>query len=386
MISIVPTSPTCLDGQDGTITITADGGNGGFMYYSADTLVPGGVLTGLAAGTYDNLEVRDAAGCAFPAEGAVLPTITPFGLSCSATPVETIGGNEGSISLAFTFGQAPFTIVVDGQIEEASQDTILTGFSAGEYVITVTDAAGCTDTCSTTVIEVDCPPITLTIEPTSPSCAGGSDGFLVATSVGSSQGLLLSNDGQLFQDTLFDVSAGDYQIIATTGAGCSDTFDVTVVDPEIFAISCSTTDVTTAGGSDGTITVDLPTGAGPFTVTFDGGEAMSITEELSIPFLDLAAGTYTTIVASGAGCVDSCTVTINEPGCEPIDFSSTIANPNCAGSDDGSITLTLPEDGGPYTVTVNEELVSQPIIGNLTAGTYIVAGHEQSELFHRGYF
>ncbi|MFK7982726.1 MAG: beta strand repeat-containing protein, partial [Saprospiraceae bacterium] len=106
-ITLVPTTPLCLDGNDGTITSIISGGTAPYTYSWSNGINDVSTLTNLVAGTY-NLTVTDANDCtvigtATVNDGATIEvTLTPTAPFCA-------GVNDGNISSTVSGGTAPYT-------------------------------------------------------------------------------------------------------------------------------------------------------------------------------------------------------------------------------------------------------------------------------------
>ena len=130
----VVSNVSCNGGNDGSASVSASGGT---APYSGT-----GSFTGLAAGSY-TYNVSDANGCT----ASCSVTITePAALSASCSVVSNVtcnGGNDGSASVSASLGgTAPY-----------SGTGTFTGLTAGSYTYNVTDANGCTASCSVTITE-----------------------------------------------------------------------------------------------------------------------------------------------------------------------------------------------------------------------------------------
>lgn len=123
---------------DGSATITASGGTPPY-YYSW----PGGTLTGLCPGTYTGY-VTDSTGCYTSCTVTIGNRSSTLSVSCLGTDA-TCGQCNGTATLTASGGTAPYYYSWPGGT--------LNGLCAGTYTGSVTDANGCTASCSVTISE-----------------------------------------------------------------------------------------------------------------------------------------------------------------------------------------------------------------------------------------
>lgn len=137
------THVSCFGGSDGAIDVTVNGGTPNYTYDWDNAIGAVEDPSGLSPGVYV-LNVSDSAGC----ETSVSVTInSPTEISTSATSEDEVAGDDGSIDLTVTGGTPPYSYLWDhGSI---NQDP--SGLSAGDYVVTVTDANGCESELTVTV-------------------------------------------------------------------------------------------------------------------------------------------------------------------------------------------------------------------------------------------
>lgn len=138
--TINSTNASCNTG--GSATVNAQGGTGNFSYLwsNGNTAATAGNLAG---GTY-NVTVTSGtctatATVTVASSGGITLTPTVSNTSC--------GGNNGSLSVAAINGTAPYSYLWSNGSTAAS----LANLAAGSYSATVTDAANCSATISTTV-------------------------------------------------------------------------------------------------------------------------------------------------------------------------------------------------------------------------------------------
>jgi hypothetical protein len=134
---------SCNGGSNGTVDLTVNGGTGPFSYAWSNGAITQD-LTGLTAGTY-NVTVTDASNCtALLGVNVTQPAL----LALSETHANVCtGGSNGSIDLTVAGGTAPYGYAWSNGA--TSED--LSGLSAGNYNVTVTDAHGCTQGLGVTI-------------------------------------------------------------------------------------------------------------------------------------------------------------------------------------------------------------------------------------------
>jgi len=139
-----------------------------------------------------------------------------------------------------------------------------------------------------------------------------------------------------------------------------------------FIVDGNITNVTSIGGSDGQITLNIIGGTPPFNYVWSNGET---TETI----IDLPVGTYNVIVTEISGQGLSSTGTFTVYGPLPLSFSLTSNNVSQNGLSDGTINVDLVYGGSePYTAEITTPsgiYPSQNIINNSTIFTGLPSGN-----------
>jgi len=148
--------PTCtIEGTNaecgqanGSATATVVGGTAPFVYKWGHG-PSGQTVDGLTPGVYE-LVVRDAKGCFTTCEVLIEGN---EGLACSILGTNAgCGSQDGSAIVTVTGGEAPFTYAWSNNATGAE----LVDLAAGIYMVTTTDAAGCSTTCEVAIQEEVC--------------------------------------------------------------------------------------------------------------------------------------------------------------------------------------------------------------------------------------
>jgi gliding motility-associated-like protein len=220
---------TCFGASDGLISINGAGGSGGYTYVWT---IPGSgpIQSGIPAGTY-GVTVTDAAGCTIE---HVLNITEPDSLvvqidTLALRPITCNFANSGSISLTVAGGDGGYLFNWNPNV---SSDFIANGIAAGLYQITVTDAAGCTDT--TSILMTGPQPVVSFLPMIDGAvCFGGLAEVTVDSAVGGNGGYTWSvNGGQPHElDSIVLLPAGIYNIITQDSTGCRDTIQIILDNP-----------------------------------------------------------------------------------------------------------------------------------------------------------
>ncbi|MFD2826816.1 beta strand repeat-containing protein [Leeuwenhoekiella polynyae] len=371
----VDANVSCNAGNDGTATASGTGGTASYTYLwdaNAGNQTTA-TATGLAAGTY-TVTITDANGCTDTASATITEPVT---LTASATVdanVSCNGGNDGTATASGSGGTASYTYLWDANAGNQTTATA-TGLAAGTYIVTITDANGCTDTASVTITE----PVTLTASATvdaNVSCNGGGNGNITIELTGGTspfEYVINSTTYSNFPDPTLAISglqAGTYPINVTDANGCTATTSVTITEPVALTASATVdANVSCNGGNDGTATASGTGGTASYTYLWDANAGNQTTATAT----GLAAGTYTVTITDANGCTDTASATITEP--VTLTASATVdANVSCNAGNDGTATASGTGGTASYTYLwdVNAGNQTTATATGLAAGTYTV--------------
>jgi len=145
-VTLTPTNVICYNGTSGSITATATGGSAPYQYQLAEAgagaWASSNVFTALSAGTYP-VSVKDATGC-IKTLYAVVTQPPQLAVGYTAVDPTCSTSSNGSITVTPTGGVAPYSYSWIKDVTAYSAVQNLTGLSAGNYFLTLTDAKGCT--------------------------------------------------------------------------------------------------------------------------------------------------------------------------------------------------------------------------------------------------
>ncbi len=267
-------------------------------------------------------------------------------------------GEDNHIVAMVSGGMQPYTYLWSN----GSTDSAIYNISSGTYNVTVVDANGCTIIGDSVDIYVPSQ-LYVNINGTQVNCSGSCDATLNATVTGGTAPYTLLWNTGATSDSLSGMCEGTYSVTVTDANGCTaiDSFEVTAPNPIMVTVHIYNP---LCYGENGYITLDVLGGTQPYTYSWNTGasqDSISVTE----------SGTYSVTITDANGCFvveDSINITI--PSQLQIQVSAQ-NNPNCNGSSDGAIAITVSGGTEPYTYAWNNGNTS-PENSNLPAGIYSV--------------
>ena len=144
------TNVLCFGNSTGSATVTAANGTSGYTYSWAPSGETAATASGLAAGTY-TVTVTDANGCTTTATANITQPAAALTASITAqTNVLCFGNATGSATVTAANGTSGYTY---SWAPSGETTATASGLAAGSYVVTVTDANGCTTTATATITQ-----------------------------------------------------------------------------------------------------------------------------------------------------------------------------------------------------------------------------------------
>lgn len=389
------TAVLCFGDANGSVTVTPTEGTAPYTVsvdgFATSQTVAGGdtyTFTGLAAGTF-TAAVRDAHNCEATAEFTIA---TPDELTLAevlATDPLCFQSTDGQVEVAMAGGVAPYAMSVDGNAYtdnlSAGNQTV-TNLAAGDHVIVITDANGCTATVTSTLGEPDL--LVLTQAAITPiTCHGGGDGTVTINVAGGTANYSLWIDASEQQQTLTSVTesalfenmnGGLHTVTVVDDHQCTATLDVSFIDPESMGTEVNaTSDVLCFGESNGEATFTITGGTLPYIVTLDPNiPDITLNNEDPYPVNTLWAATYNVSIVDAHGCTANMEIVINEPDTLVVE-TSILNNVLCFGSSDGHAEATATGGTLPYQFEWDNGRL-QADLDSVATGTYVVTVVDQN--------
>lgn len=343
------TDIACYGDGNGSITVSASGGVGGYEYSEDGSSFQSSATFGsLGSGLY-TIWTRDANGCVVTDTISILEPSEILIQSETATYL-CPGPLQGEISInGVSGGTAPYTYSINGGADFYSYNQF-TNLSPGSYQTVVRDAIGCTVNGQLNVL-AEPPPFQIIsyIQDDITTCFDSADGRIQITATGGTGSMSYSLNGAPPVSTgdFQNLPGGTYIITLMDENACSHDTTVVILTPPVLSIDhISVTDVSFCGGyTNGALDISASGGTGLLEFSLD-----NVTYQGSSSFTNLGAGDYTVWVRDANGCTVSATATINEP--PPV--MATVTKTDVVYGSLGTITISNASGGTPpYAYSVN---------------------------------
>ncbi len=275
------------------------------------------LVQNLSSGNY-NIVVTDSNGCSDSTDVTIFQNLTAF-VSALAQP--TCSDDDGTIEVTANNGSGQYSFqLLDEAFNPIANNSTgnFNGLGFGIYNIIVTDVVtNCVVNLNTSLIAPT--PVMFTVVSQNISCFGGNDG-VIQVILGASNNnppytYSLSNGVDTItqsQPVFTNLIAGDYTVTVTSALNCSETFSLTLTQPNPLALTVTADEfVCTSNNTASTviITASASGGVNPYLYSLNGADyfpsnTFSVADNGSVQ-------TFTVFAIDTNGCLISESITIN---------------------------------------------------------------------------
>jgi hypothetical protein len=277
---ICPGTTTNLSASTGYAIYNWSDGSNGFSITASD-------------GTFA-ITVTSSQGCTVT-ESITISLFPGFTLS-TQVDATTCGLNNGT-ALATATGTGTFSYLWSNGATDAN----LTGLTAGNYNVTVTDANSCTQSSSVNVAAST----SMTLVPNNDlvSCAGASDGELSVSVTGGASPYTYSWGNGSTTSVINGLAPGSYVVTVTDSDNCFQTTLLLVDSPDPLAVGTAVTNIILP--ASGSAALAVIGGTAPYSYTWSNGTTDAALINITTP------GNYAYTVTDSNGCTSSGSVDIS---------------------------------------------------------------------------
>lgn len=313
-------------------------------------------ISGLTAGSY-TVVVTDANNCSDVVSFTLANDAGTLSISNAAVGVENCGNLNGSIDITVAGGAMPYTYAWSNSA--TTED--LTGLSAGNYDVTITDGNGCQTSASYIVVN-NAGSLSATASVV-PEICSASNGSIDQTLTGGNGVLTYSWSTGPTTEDLSVLSAGTYTCTITDETGCyiiqsytvgQTSGDISLIGVNIVQEVC--------GNGQGEVNITV-TGNN---LVFNWSNGATTEDLTGVP-----AGNYSCVITNAAGCTFTTQVfsVINASG--TLNVTTQLVTDEICGNGNGAINMNIQGGTAPFTILWSSGATNEDIVG-LSAGIYSI--------------
>ena len=282
------------------------------------------------------LTVSDVFGCSATTTVDIPENILPLNASIEEKSKITCFGGQTGLKVSVNGGKGPFQFQWSNP---AIRGELPPNIGAGNYQVTVTDAAGTTTVATIDVKQPD--PVLATATAQGAASTGNADGKAMVQIKGGTGPYLYKWDNDETADVATRLSPGVHNVTVTDANGCFGTTNVTITEnilpltvriEEIQKIACN--------GGQGALKVNVSGGKEPFQYQWANGALQGATPA------NVQAGDYTLIVSDAVGGRTSTAFRMRQP--DILAAFASVQAPSNVGKTDGKARVQARGGSGPY--------------------------------------
>ena len=327
----------CAGQDDASIDLTVSGGSGNYDYAWSNGANTEDI-SGLSPGDYT---VTVTSGNNMITQTVTVDPATPILLNAVVTP--STNGSNGSITLAPTGGNSPYTFRWDDGVTTQNRSNL----AAGQLCVTVTDVNNCTEDACFTVGAMAGSIASVSTTPA--TCADEADGTVRVVLSNATAPITIrieptgATETSATTDVTLTLAGGEYDLFLTDAQGTSFDTTVTVGSPAALEAVATPTSDTEDTDCTGMITLAVTGGTPPYSASWsDGGTGVSRSL--------LCAGSYAATVTDA----NNCTLTVAAVDVNRIDeVLDSIVPVACTDGTEGAINVTISGGTEPYVFAWN---------------------------------
>lgn len=306
--SVSATNAYCFGSASGSITVSPVNGLAPYLYKlgTVGNPVSSNTFTQLKAGKYF-VTITDARGCTGTTNQITITQRPEITGNVSVTHVDCYGKNSGLITINASNGLAPY-LYRKGTTGAFTTTNTFSNLYAGFHRIYIQDAAGCSSSVVTEILQTAQIDLTGSITPV--QCFGTTSGKLIVNGSGGTPPYyyMIGNTGSYSTINFFNnLAAGTYVVNIKDAKNCFYQKNMNVVQPSVLQATVKKNDANCNNTNDGSIMIQVSGGVPPYKYKLGLGSSYSSLQY----FNNLSPGNYSIYYADSNNCVGSISCTIN---------------------------------------------------------------------------
>lgn len=308
------TDLSCYGGSNGTVSVSAGGGQG-TLAYSIDgvNFQSSPIFNNLSIGV-TTVTVKDAGGCIGTAS-TYISSPFPIQLSVGVLMVSCYGTNNGALNATASGGTGLIEYSLNGiNYQPIGYFNNLAGNF--NYVVYARDANGCVASLNFTITQPA--DLSLSYNLSDVSCAGGNDGVIDLSMSGGTPPYSFQWSNLITSEDLFNLTSALYSVNVTDANGCVTTHNFFVDEPaNPIIVNGAVTNASASATANGIVDVTISGGVAPYTFEWNTG---ATSEDL----INVLPGSYLVTVTDANGCEQTSLYTVQVSADVKVVFSGAL--------------------------------------------------------------
>ena len=294
------------------------------------------VATQLTAGPH-TVTVTDPKGCSATATVTITEKAQPIAVNVmEKMRIGCAGDQTAALAVQITGGKPPYKYNWSNPALTGDQPSKI---KAGEYQLTITDAAGVSSTATFSVKQPDA--LTLNAIVQAPATTGNADGKALAQAKGGSGAYSFKWDNGETNFSAAKLSPGSHAVTVTDANGCWVSTTVNISENIVpLAVTISVKKTIRCAGEKAALVVETAGGKPPFKYAWNNPAASGGQPD------NLPAGDYALTVTDATGGSSTVTFAVLQP--DPLSATATATAPATTGNADGKATVQVKGGAAPY--------------------------------------
>lgn len=357
--------------SNGAIDLAPTGGNPPYNFSwtgpSAFTAATEDV-TGLAGGTY-NVTITHDASCSVDTS-IFVPEENQFQIYISNVEhISCHGASDGSASVSVEnpTGLLAYTWYDSTKVNIVSEFAAAANLDSGKYYVRVEDEFPHVAWDSVVIQQPDSLYFSRFFR-SQVQCNGENTGYIDVEIDGGTPVYTYQWAHGPTSENLTGLAASDtyYKVTVTDANGCTAVDSGLILEPDPVLVSINKQDPLCPNTLTGTATANASGGVQPYDYVWNDPGNQTEQQATALP-----AGNFTVTVTDFAGCIETASVSLNDP--TPVQITNVdVTNINCHGADNGTVSVDVTGGTGAYGYTWNHSAENSSTATGLAPGDYSV--------------
>lgn len=363
-VSIENIVDASCDRENGGFTVSPLNGEPPYRYAlsSQNRTTEDPVFTDLPAGEY-TVFIADSRGCE-TMQDVVVGKISPLTFEiANIQSANCDNGSRGSFTIFASGGTIPISYDIG---EGATFSPSFSNLPAGDYMVTATDAIGCTFEREITIEQIGALEIERGVVRDA-TCGQANGSYTIGSATGQAP-YQYQIEGRELSSSLNALEAGEYEVLIVDANGCSTTTQVVIQDRNDLEVTFENINNASCGQSNGQFTISASNGIAPYTYLLVNS---NIGETDNPTFENLSGGSYNVIITDANGCEITENIFIEESAPMVAEVVE-IVDASC-GQANGGFEVEVTSGTPPFQYDIGFGVSDSPTFKELQAGTYTVS-------------